>query len=106
MESDKILDASDLPILYTAASPCFRREAGAAGRDTRGMIRVHQFDKVEMVVFCIPEESMRWLDRLVKFAETVLQRLELPYRALEMEAGTAVRLSRHGSDAPAGPLSD
>jgi seryl-tRNA synthetase len=84
MEVDKILDAERLPILYTTISPCFRREAGAAGRDTRGMIRVHQFDKVEMVVFCRPEESLAWLDRLVKNAEAVLQRLELPYHVLEL----------------------
>jgi seryl-tRNA synthetase len=84
MEVDKILSIDDLPLLYTSYSPCFRREAGAAGRETRGMIRVHQFDKVEMVVFCVPEESMSWLDRLVKFAENVLQRLELPYHVLEM----------------------
>lgn len=84
MESDRIHEADNLPILYTAATPCFRREAGAAGRDTRGMIRVHQFDKVEMVVFCRPEDSMGWLERMVKHAEDVLQRLGLPYRALEM----------------------
>jgi seryl-tRNA synthetase len=84
MEVGKILDANTLPIQYTAVSPCFRREAGAAGRDTRGMIRVHQFDKVEMVVFCKPEESAEWLKRLVQFAESVLQRLELPYHVLEM----------------------
>lgn len=84
METEKILEADELPILYTADSPSFRKEAGAAGRDTRGMIRVHQFDKVEMVVFCRPEESMSWLDRLVKAAESVLQRLGLPYHVLEM----------------------
>ena len=84
MEVDKILEADALPILYTALSPSFRREAGAAGRETRGMIRVHQFDKVEMVVFCAPQESTAWLDRLVRFAEDVLQRLGLPYHVLEM----------------------
>jgi seryl-tRNA synthetase len=84
MEVDKILEADELPILYTALSPSFRREAGAAGRETRGMIRVHQFGKVEMVVFCRPDESMTWLDRLVKFAEDVLQCLGLPYHVIEM----------------------
>lgn len=84
MEAGKIQEADQLPILYTAATPCFRLEAGAAGRETRGMIRVHQFDKVEMVVFCKPEESMDWLRKLVGFAEDVLQRLELPYHVLEM----------------------
>jgi seryl-tRNA synthetase len=83
-EVGKIIEASDLPILYTTLTPCFRREAGAAGRETRGMIRVHQYDKVEMVVFCRPEESAGWLQRLVKNAEVVLQRLNLPYRVLEM----------------------
>ncbi len=84
MGAGKILDGADLPILYTAATPSFRLEAGAAGRETRGMIRVHQFDKVEMVVFSRPEDSMSWLDRLVFFAEDVLQRLGLPYHLLEM----------------------
>ncbi|HLJ66608.1 MAG TPA: serine--tRNA ligase [Chloroflexota bacterium] len=84
METDKILEADQLPILYAACTPSFRLEAGAAGRETRGLIRVHQYDKVEMVVFCRPEESMEWLQRLVKFAEDVLQRLELPYHVLEM----------------------
>lgn len=84
MEVDKVLDADRLPILYTAHSPSFRREAGAAGRETRGMIRVHQFDKVEMVVLCEPERSMEWLHRLVQNAEDVLQRLDLPYHVLEM----------------------
>jgi seryl-tRNA synthetase len=84
LETGRILDADRLPILYSTLSPCFRREAGAAGRETRGMIRVHQFEKVEMVVFCLPEESMEWLRRLVSYAEEVLQRLELPYHVLEM----------------------
>jgi seryl-tRNA synthetase len=84
LEAGKILEGSQLPIQYAALSPCFRKEAGAAGRDTRGMIRVHQFDKVEMVVFCKPSESAEWLERLVAFSEAVLQRLELPYHVLEM----------------------
>ncbi len=84
LSADTILEADQLPRLYAALSPSFRKEAGAAGRDTRGLIRVHQYDKVEMVVVCAPEDSREWLDRLVKFAETVLQRLELPYRVLEM----------------------
>lgn len=84
LNADTILELDQLPRLYAALSPSFRKEAGAAGRDTRGLIRVHQYDKVEMVVVCVPEESRAWLDRLVKFAETVLQRLELPYHVLEM----------------------
>lgn len=84
LHADSILEADELPKLYTALSPSFRREAGAAGRDTRGLIRVHQYDKVEMVVVCTPFESSSWLERLVTFAETVLQRLGLPYHVLEM----------------------
>jgi seryl-tRNA synthetase len=84
LESGKIHGADELPILYATLTPCFRREAGAAGRETRGMIRVHQFDKVEMVIFCRPEDSMEWLQRLVRFAEEVLRLLELPYHVLEM----------------------
>ncbi len=84
MGAGKIVDAAELPILYTAATPSFRLEAGAAGRETRGMIRVHQFDKVEMVVFTVPEDSASWLDRLVSFGEEVLRRLDLPYHLLEM----------------------
>jgi seryl-tRNA synthetase len=84
LHTDTILEADQLPRLSAALSPSFRKEAGAAGRDTRGLIRVHQYDKVEMVVVCVPEDSRVWLDRLVKFAETVLQRLELPYHVLEM----------------------
>jgi seryl-tRNA synthetase len=86
LNTDTILEADQMPLLYAALSPSFRKEAGAAGRDTRGLIRVHQYDKVEMVVVCAPEDSSSWLDRLVKFAETVLQRLELPYRVLEMNS--------------------
>jgi len=84
LEAGKIHEASDLPILYTAYSPSFRREAGAAGRETRGIIRVHQFDKVEMVVFTVPEDSGKWLDRLVEYASDVLRALNLPYHLLEM----------------------
>jgi len=76
-----------LPLRLTAYSPCFRREAGAAGRDTRGLIRLHQFEKVEMVRFVKPETSFDALEELVSDAEDVLQRLELPYRVLELCAG-------------------
>jgi len=84
---DEILDATQLPLGYVAWTPCFRREAGAAGKDTRGLIRVHQFDKVEMVRYCLPEESPAELERLTRAAETVLERLELPYRRLALAAG-------------------
>jgi seryl-tRNA synthetase len=77
----------DLPVYLTAYSACFRREAGAAGKDTRGMIRVHQFDKVEMVKFVEPDSSYAELESLVANAEDVLQRLELPYRVLELCTG-------------------
>ena len=84
LHRDEILDATDLPIHYAAYSPCFRREAGAAGRDTRGIIRVHQFDKVEMVFFERPEESNGALEWLTERAEILLQRLGLAYRVLLM----------------------
>ncbi len=76
-----------LPIYLTAYTPCFRREAGAAGRGTRGLIRIHQFDKVEMVKFVEPETSYEELESLTAQAEDVLQRLELPYRVLELCTG-------------------
>jgi seryl-tRNA synthetase len=77
---DEIIDAARLPIRYVAYSPCFRREAGAAGRATRGILRVHQFDKVEMVSFTRPEDSADELERMTNCAEVALQRLGLAYR--------------------------
>lgn len=82
--ADEILDDDDLPIYYTAYTPCFRREAGSYGRDTRGMMRIHQFDKVEMVKFVLPETSYDEHERLLKDAEEVLQLLKLPYRILNL----------------------
>lgn len=84
---DEILDGARLPIALTAYTPCFRREAGAAGKDTRGLLRVHQFDKVELVRFVRPAESGEEHERLTRHAETVLQRLELPYRVVVLAAG-------------------
>jgi seryl-tRNA synthetase len=84
---DEILDGSDLPRGYCAWTPCFRREAGAHGKDTRGLIRVHQFDKVELVRFARAEDSAAEHERMTGHAETVLQRLEIPYRVLELAAG-------------------
>jgi seryl-tRNA synthetase len=84
---DEILQNQQLPIYYTAFTPCFRREAGAAGKDTRGLIRNHQFNKVEMVKFSRPEESYDELEKLVQNAEKVLQRLELPYRIVALCTG-------------------
>ena len=83
----EILDGKDLPLYYTAYSACFRAEAGAAGRDTRGLIRQHQFNKVEMVKFTKPEDSYAELEKLTLNAEKVLQRLELPYRTILLCTG-------------------
>ena len=87
LHRDEILDAAELPIRYAAYSPCFRREAGAAGKDTRGILRVHQFDKVEMVLFERPGESEAALEWMTERAEILLQRLGLPYRVLLMATG-------------------
>jgi seryl-tRNA synthetase len=84
LHRDEIFEASELPIRYAAYSPCFRREAGAAGKDTRGIMRVHQFDKVEMVFFEKPEASGEALEWLTGRAEVILQRLGLAYRVLLM----------------------
>lgn len=84
---DEILDGATLPLAMCAYTPCFRREAGAAGKDTRGLIRVHQFDKVELVRLCRPEDSDAEHERLTRHAETVLERLEIPYRRLALAAG-------------------
>jgi len=81
------LAAEDLPLKYCAFSPCFRREAGAAGKDTRGLLRVHQFHKVEMVKFVEPETSWDELESLTADAEELLQKLELPYRVLALATG-------------------
>ncbi len=87
LHSDEILEADELPIRYAAYSPCFRREAGAAGKDTRGILRVHQFDKVEMVLFEKPEDSAAALEWMTSRAEVLLQRLGLPYRVLMLATG-------------------
>lgn len=84
---DEIIDYSKLPINYTAYTPCFREEAGSAGRDTRGLIRNHQFDKVEMVKFSKKEDSYDELEELTKDAESILQDLNIPYRVIELSTG-------------------
>ena len=84
---DEILAESELPLKYTACTPCFRREAGSAGRETRGMIRMHQFDKVELVKITTPEQATAELESLTADAEKVLQLLQLPYRVLELCTG-------------------
>ena len=84
---DEILDGKDLPIYFTAMSPSFRSEAGSAGRDTRGLIRLHQFHKVEMVKFAKPEDSYDELEKMTANAENILQKLGLPYRVLALCTG-------------------
>ncbi|MFQ1041484.1 serine--tRNA ligase [Gilliamella sp. CG16] len=84
---DEILDESELPLKMTAHTPCFRSEAGSYGKDTRGLIRMHQFDKVELVQIVKPEESMQALEELTAHAEKVLQLLELPYRKIVLCTG-------------------
>jgi seryl-tRNA synthetase len=85
--ADTVLAQDALPIKLTGHTPCFRSEAGSAGRDTRGMIRQHQFDKVEMVQITTPEQSYAALDEMVSHAEAVLQKLELPYRVMSLCTG-------------------
>ncbi len=87
IHSGEILNKSDLPKYYTAYTPCFRAEAGSAGRDTRGLIRNHQFDKVELVKLADPENSYDELEKLTNDAELILQKLEIPYRVVELCTG-------------------
>lgn len=87
IHSSEVLEAKDLPLKYCAYTPCFREEAGSAGRDTRGLIRVHQFDKVEMVKYAKPEESYDDLEAMVEDAENILQLLGLPYRVISLCTG-------------------
>ncbi len=84
---DEILDESELPIYYVAYSPCFRRESGSYGKDTRGLLRVHQFNKVELVKFAVPETSYEELEHLTKQAESILKKLGLHYRVVELCTG-------------------
>ena len=84
---DTITDTAELPIKMVAHTPCFRREAGSYGRDTRGMIRQHQFEKVELVQAVLPEQSYQQLEELLGHAEIILQKLELPYRIVNLCTG-------------------
>jgi seryl-tRNA synthetase len=84
---DEILDGAQLPMAFVAYSRCFRREAGSAGKDTRGVLRTHEFDKVELVRYAAPEDSARQLELLTGHAETMLERLEIPYRRKLLAAG-------------------
>ena len=87
LHAGEVLEGDDLPLKYCAFTPCFREEAGSAGRDTRGLIRVHQFDKVEMVKFAKPEDSYNQLELMVQDAENILQLLGLPYRVINLCTG-------------------
>lgn len=87
MHRDEILEEENLPIYYVAYTPCFRREAGSYGRETRGLIRVHQFNKVELVKFVVPETSYQELDSLTADAESILQALDLHYRVVALSTG-------------------
>ncbi len=87
LHREEILSEDRLPIRYTAYTPCFRREAGSYGKDTRGLIRLHQFNKVELVVFTTPEQSYAELEQLTGHAETILQNLQLPYRVVMLCTG-------------------
>src|SRR6188474_1970047 len=84
---DEMLDGAQLPRGFCAYTPCFRREAGSAGKDTRGVLRMHQFDKVELVRYCAPEQSEAELSTLLGHAESMLQRLGIPYRVKLLAAG-------------------
>ncbi len=87
MHMEEYLEAADLPLRYAGYSTCFRREAGAAGRDTRGILRVHQFDKVEMFSFCLPEQAAAEHQRILATEETILRGLGIPYRVVNIAAG-------------------
>ncbi len=87
LRAQEIMPEAELPVYYTAYTPCFRAEAGSAGRDTRGLIRQHQFNKVELVKFVKPETSYQELESLTNDAEEVLKRLELPYRVVRLSSG-------------------
>ncbi len=84
---DDVLKEEDLPLKYTAYTPCFRREAGSYGKDTKGLVRIHQFDKVELVKFTRPEDSYQEHEKLLKDAEVILQKLGIPYRVLQLCSG-------------------
>jgi len=87
LRSNEIMEAAELPVYYVAYTPCFRKEAGSAGRDTRGLIRQHQFNKVELVKFTTPEDSYKELELLLQAAEEILQLLEIPYRVVLLSTG-------------------
>ncbi len=87
MHMNEVLEEKELPLLYAGVSPCFRKEAGAHGKDTKGIFRVHQFNKVEQFVFCLPEESWKWHEKLLENAEKLWQGLGIPYRVVNICTG-------------------
>lgn len=87
MHMNEVLTEDELPLLYAGISACFRKEAGAHGKDTKGIFRVHQFNKVEQFVFCLPEESWKWHEKLIKNAEELWQGLGIPYRVVNICTG-------------------
>lgn len=87
MHMNEALEEGELPLLYAGFSPCFRKEAGAHGKDTKGIFRVHQFNKVEQFVFCLPEQSWEWHEKLIENAEKLWQGLEIPYRIVNICTG-------------------
>lgn len=93
MHSDEILEGKDLPIRYAGVSPCFRKEAGAHGRDQKGIFRVHQFEKVEQYVFARPEESWKEHEKMLAVAEEFYQKLEIPYRVMLLSSGDLGKVS-------------
>ena len=95
---NEVIAESDLPMTFAAYSPCFRREAGAAGKDTRGLLRVHEFDKVELVRYVTPDRSPEELELLTSHAEKILMLLELPYRVVRLAAGDTGFASAHTYD--------
>ncbi|AJZ76350.1 serine--tRNA ligase [Candidatus Nitrosotenuis cloacae] len=93
MHSDEILEGKDLPIRYAGVSPCFRKEAGAHGRDQKGIFRVHQFEKVEQYVFARPEDSWKEHEKMLTVAEEFYQKLEIPYRVMLLSSGDMGKVS-------------
>jgi seryl-tRNA synthetase len=84
MHMDETIDAKELPLKYVGISPCFRKEAGAHGKDTKGIFRVHQFNKVEQFIFCKPKDSPKYLEEIIENAEGLFKQLELPYRIVSL----------------------
>ncbi|MEM5825626.1 MAG: serine--tRNA ligase, partial [Thermofilaceae archaeon] len=87
LHMDETIPRDELPLLYAGLSPCFRKEAGAHGKDTKGIFRVHQFTKVEQFVYCLPDESWEWHERLIRNAEELFQGLGIPYRVVNVCSG-------------------